>query len=373
MINNHVGSVIGTYDLNGTQQEGEDYYPFGDSSHHWNGNKQQRFAGKIRLSWTGYYDFGARQYIPWLAKFTSVDPLAAKSTDRNPYHYASNNPINRTDPTGMSDGKGDGKGDVKGGDANLSGNAQKANGATAGQKIDVAGIDSKTLIDPGGNIITVDKNTIATDDNNILTNSEGKSSIYNHDLKSYVDTETAMVAEQSPVVSGLVPSESDLASSSEPKSFFEKLDQAFYKAQGSDSGEMSFERGQKIMGGTVSVFLGVASLGTATGIQALVGSAVSILFGLDDIGSNYNGESFVESNLDSEVLKGVYNASKTSYSFISGKKSMLDVMKAGGFSKGREGFEQAGELAESYSSTIQGMISTGHNIKNSSQDSLRRK
>jgi RHS repeat-associated protein len=110
MINNHVGSVIGTYDLNGTQQEGEDYYPFGDSSHHWNGNKQQRFAGKIRLSWTGYYDFGARQYIPWLAKFTSVDPLAAKSTDRNPYHYASNNPINHTDPTGMSDGKGDGKG-----------------------------------------------------------------------------------------------------------------------------------------------------------------------------------------------------------------------------------------------------------------------
>jgi RHS repeat-associated protein len=103
MINNHVGSVIGTYDLNGTQQEGEDYYPFGDSSHHWNGNKQQRFAGKIRLSWTGYYDFGARQYIPWLAKFTSVDPLAAKSTDRNPYHYASNNPINRVDPSGMKD------------------------------------------------------------------------------------------------------------------------------------------------------------------------------------------------------------------------------------------------------------------------------
>jgi RHS repeat-associated protein len=123
MINNHVGSVIGTYDLNGTQQEGEDYYPFGDSSHHWNGNKQQRFAGKIRLSWTGYYDFGARQFIPWLAKFTSVDPLAAKSTDRNPYHYASNNPINRTDPTGMSDGKGDGKGG--GGDKSASGSSGK--------------------------------------------------------------------------------------------------------------------------------------------------------------------------------------------------------------------------------------------------------
>ena len=101
MINNHVGSVIGTYDLNGTQQEGEDYYPFGDSSHHWNGNKQQRFAGKIRLSWTGYYDFGARQYIPWLAKFTSVDPLAAKYAHLNPYNYASNNPVTHRDIDGM--------------------------------------------------------------------------------------------------------------------------------------------------------------------------------------------------------------------------------------------------------------------------------
>jgi RHS repeat-associated protein len=131
MINNHVGSVIGTYDLNGTQQEGEDYYPFGDSSHHWNGNKQQRFAGKIRLSWTGYYDFGARQYIPWLAKFTSVDPLAAKSTDRNPYHYASNNPINRTDPTGMSDGKGDGKG---GGGKGETSNSSKSSSALSNEK-----------------------------------------------------------------------------------------------------------------------------------------------------------------------------------------------------------------------------------------------
>ncbi len=110
MLHNHTGSIIGTYDLNGAQQEGEDFYPFGETAHNWNGNKVHRFGGKLRSFSSGFYLFGARQYAPWLAKFTSVDPLAAQSTDRNPYHYASNNPINRTDPTGMSDGKGDGKG-----------------------------------------------------------------------------------------------------------------------------------------------------------------------------------------------------------------------------------------------------------------------
>jgi RHS repeat-associated protein len=121
MLHNHTGSIIGTYDLNGAQQEGEDFYPFGETAHNWNGNKMHRFGGKLRSFSSGFYLFGARQYAPWLAKFTSVDPLAAKSTDRNPYHYASNNPINRTDPTGMSDGKGDGKGGGKSAKATASG------------------------------------------------------------------------------------------------------------------------------------------------------------------------------------------------------------------------------------------------------------
>jgi hypothetical protein len=33
----------------------------------------------------------------------SVDPLAEHSPNKTPYHYCSNNPINRTDPTGMCD------------------------------------------------------------------------------------------------------------------------------------------------------------------------------------------------------------------------------------------------------------------------------
>ncbi len=122
MLHNHTGSIIGTYDLNGAQQEGEDYYPFGETAHNWNGNKLHRFGGKLRSFSSGFYMFGARQYAPWLAKFTSVDPLAAKSTDRNPYHYASNNPINRVDPSGMKDKpSGNGGGDKNGGKKSTSG------------------------------------------------------------------------------------------------------------------------------------------------------------------------------------------------------------------------------------------------------------
>ncbi len=57
-------------------------------------------------------------YSEFDSRFTSVDPLASQSPHQNPFHYSSNNPINRTDPTGMKDGPsgdapkaGGGKGD----------------------------------------------------------------------------------------------------------------------------------------------------------------------------------------------------------------------------------------------------------------------
>ncbi|WP_372472558.1 RHS repeat-associated core domain-containing protein [Capnocytophaga sp. ARDL2] len=52
---------------------------------------------------TGMYYYGARYYDPRLSIFVSVDPLAEVQPDKTPYHFVSNNPITRVDPTGMAD------------------------------------------------------------------------------------------------------------------------------------------------------------------------------------------------------------------------------------------------------------------------------
>jgi len=50
----------------------------------------------------GLYDFGARNYDAALGRWMNVDPLAEQFPGWTPYHYVHNNPINMTDPTGMS-------------------------------------------------------------------------------------------------------------------------------------------------------------------------------------------------------------------------------------------------------------------------------
>jgi RHS repeat-associated protein len=50
-----------------------------------------------------HYDFGARNYDAALGRWMNVDPLADIQPDKTPYHFVSNNPITRVDPTGMLD------------------------------------------------------------------------------------------------------------------------------------------------------------------------------------------------------------------------------------------------------------------------------
>ena len=49
------------------------------------------------------YDYHARNYDPAIGRWINVDPLAEVQPNKTPYHFVSNNPINRVDPTGMLD------------------------------------------------------------------------------------------------------------------------------------------------------------------------------------------------------------------------------------------------------------------------------
>jgi uncharacterized protein RhaS with RHS repeats len=61
------------------------------------------------------YDYRARLYQPELGRFLQPDPVEFAASDYNLYRYCHNDPVNRTDPTGLQDdtcqltscGKGD--------------------------------------------------------------------------------------------------------------------------------------------------------------------------------------------------------------------------------------------------------------------------
>ena len=46
------------------------------------------------------YDYGARNYDPALGRFFVLDLFSEQFVDRNPYHYVSNNPVNKVDVGG---------------------------------------------------------------------------------------------------------------------------------------------------------------------------------------------------------------------------------------------------------------------------------
>lgn len=90
-----------------------DYYPFGmnfvqGSEYSVVGSPLNYKYGGKELQESGFYDFGARNYMPDLGRWFGVDPLAELAPDLSPYRYAFNNPISFTDPDGMYEGDGGG-------------------------------------------------------------------------------------------------------------------------------------------------------------------------------------------------------------------------------------------------------------------------
>ena len=102
-LSDHLGSSCIQLDTSGTTVSLEEYYPFGETSFGSYAKKRYRFCGKEKDEESGLYYYGMRYYSPWTCRFINVDPLAGKYPNKTPYHYCSNNPINRTDPTGMDD------------------------------------------------------------------------------------------------------------------------------------------------------------------------------------------------------------------------------------------------------------------------------
>ncbi|WP_390451462.1 DUF6443 domain-containing protein [Chryseobacterium sp. Alg-005] len=106
----HLGNMRVSFGRNSTGVleivDANDYYPFG-MNHLNSGNaffgtgsyKAYKYNGK-ELQESGMYDYGARFYMPDVARWGTIDPLAEKMTRHSPYNYAFNNPIRFIDPDG---------------------------------------------------------------------------------------------------------------------------------------------------------------------------------------------------------------------------------------------------------------------------------
>jgi RHS repeat-associated protein len=86
----------------------EEYYPYGSTSFQVGRSstevslKRYRYTGKERDEETGLYYHGARYYIPWLARWSAVDPLQGEMPEWSSYCYVYCNAVMWVDCNGMS-------------------------------------------------------------------------------------------------------------------------------------------------------------------------------------------------------------------------------------------------------------------------------
>ncbi|MDY3344205.1 hypothetical protein PG326_02900 [Riemerella anatipestifer] len=105
----HLGNVRLSYyrSSNGnlTIDKESNYYPFGLEHTGYNGllgnqSYNYKYNGK-ELQETGMYAMDFRHYMPDIGRFSAVDELLEINADFTPYHFADNNPIRFSDPTGL--------------------------------------------------------------------------------------------------------------------------------------------------------------------------------------------------------------------------------------------------------------------------------
>ena len=104
---NHLGSTAYVTDQSQNVTQGFLYAPFGEITTEYNANfgsdiiPKYSFNAKELDEETGMYYYEARYYKPPV--FTSRDAMMEQKPWLSPYHYCSNNPVGRVDPSGMLD------------------------------------------------------------------------------------------------------------------------------------------------------------------------------------------------------------------------------------------------------------------------------
>ena len=100
-----LGTIVALTDTNGTIAGRYTYDPYGNTLTETTGMPYNpwRFKSGYQSQTTGLYKFGHRWYDPSVGRWTQADPLEqpTKPGDWNRYAYASGNPVNLSDPSGL--------------------------------------------------------------------------------------------------------------------------------------------------------------------------------------------------------------------------------------------------------------------------------